>query len=78
MSRWDRSIASTLHLKEYTLGAIGVTPMEGSAVSFKNIITHVCLGVWREILIEIFLSSVGYAEWRWYSGGRRLCIFCQV
>lgn len=54
MSRWGRPTASTLCLKEYILGATDVTLTEGSAVSFKNIIIRVCLGVWREVLIGSF------------------------
>lgn len=39
VSRWDSSIASTPHLKEYVLGAVEVDLVEGAAVSFKNVFT---------------------------------------
>lgn len=55
MSRWDRSIASTVHLKGYVLGAVEVSPLDWAAVSTKNVFMCMCPGVWGEVLTELFL-----------------------
>lgn len=66
MSKWDRSIAYTVHLKEYVLGAVEVSLMDGAAVSCKNVFTHVCPGVWWEVPTEILFCSGAHTQVSWW------------
>lgn len=75
MSRWDRSIAFTVHLKGYVLGAVEVSPLDWAAVSSKNVFMCMCPGVWGEVLTELLFCSGAYTQGRWSHGMRNLRIF---
>lgn len=60
MSRWDRSIASTVYLKGYVLGAREVSPLT-TAISSRNVFMCMCPGVW-DVLTELFVLELTHRE----------------
>ena len=75
MSRWDRSIASTVHLKGYVLGAVEVSPLDWAAVSSRNVFMRMCPGVCGEVVTQLLFCSEAYTQGRWSHGVRNLQIF---